>query len=288
MAEIVPTPPAAIRTARSTRVAGLRAAPLRSRGWWHQPALLNLFADLLLLFAAVALSWAAVVWLLAQPLLPVREIVIGSTPEQVSAEQLEYAARTAVQGNFFTIDLHAVKAGFEKLPWVRKVDVRRRWPDALELQIEEHRAVAYWTVSDSGELRLVNEYGEVFIAASEADMPHFSGPQGSSATLLAHYAEFERLLQPLEARLVDVDLSARAAWQLKLDNGLQIILGREQAEASLLARLQTFIQAWPRVREQVDIDIKVADLRYPGGFALTPVDGTVLQPAVGTGAGKGK
>ena len=46
--------------------------------------------------------------------------------------------------------------------------------------------------------------------------------------------------------------------------------------------------AWPRVREQIDIDIKVADLRYPNGFALTPADGTVLLQSAPKGASKGK
>jgi cell division protein FtsQ len=36
----------------------------------------------------------------------------------------------ALRGNFFTVDLEAVKETFEKLPWVRKAEVRRRWPDA--------------------------------------------------------------------------------------------------------------------------------------------------------------
>ncbi len=277
--------PAAIRSARPKRA----AAPARpATGLWHRPALLNLISDLLTLLGASGLSWALVIWFVSRPLFPLNEIVVLTPAAHVTEEQLEYAARTAIDGNFFTVDLEAVKATFEKLPWVRKAEVRRRWPDAIELRIEEHKAVAYWTVSESGDARLVNAQGEVFIAASNAEMPQFDGPQGSSGGLLARYAEFSSLLQPMGLGLVGLALSAREAWQLRLDNGLVIMLGREQERSQLSDRLKRFITAWPRVREQIDIDIKVADLRYPSGFALTPADGTVLLQSAPQSARKGK
>ncbi|MER2552890.1 MAG: cell division protein FtsQ/DivIB [Thauera sp.] len=279
--------PASIRSARRPAPGG----PARAggeRGLWHRPALLNLVSDLLTLCAAVALGWALVIWFVSRPLFPLRELVVLSNPGQVTEEQLEYAARLAVQGNFFTVDLEAVKETFEKLPWVRKAEVRRRWPDALELRLQEHEAVAYWTVSESGEARLVNRQGEVFVAASNADMPQFDGPQGSSGWLLARHGEFSGMLQPLGVRLVGLGLSAREAWQLQLDNGLTIMLGREQDKSTLGERLRRFIAVWPRVQDEIDIDIKVADLRYPGGFALTPADASVLQQPVTPAGRKGK
>lgn len=275
--------PASIRSGRQA-AAGARARAPVERGLWHRPALLNLVSDLITLGAAVALGWALVAWFLSRPLFPLRELVVVTPPAQVTEAQLEYAARLAVQGNFFTVNLDDVRATFEKLPWVRKADVRRRWPDALELRLEEHEAVAYWTVSESGDARLVNRQGEVFVAASNADMPQFDGPQGSSTRLLARHAEFSAMLQPLGVRLVGLALSAREAWQLHLDSGLTIVLGREQDKAPLVDRLQRFIAVWPGVQQDIDIEIKVADLRYPGGFALTPADASVLlQPAAPSG-----
>lgn len=278
--------PASIRSARAA--AGGRARAAEERGLWHRPALLNLLSDLLTLCAAVALGWALVLWFLSRPLFPLRELVVVTKPSQVTEEQLDYAARMAVQGNFFTVDLQAVRETFEKLPWVRKAEVRRRWPDALELRIEEHDAVAYWTVSDSGDARLVNRQGEVFIAASNADLPQFDGPQGSSGWLLARYRDYSAMLQPLGVRLVGLALSAREAWQLQLDNGMTIVLGREQEKSPLVDRLQRFIAVWPGVEREIDIEIRVADLRYPGGFALTPADASVLQQPVAPAGRKGK
>lgn len=257
----------------SARKGGGQGARAREGGsLWHRPAALNLIADILMLFAALGLSWAVVTWFLSRPFFPLREVVLLSPPAQVTGAQMEYVARAAIHGNFFTVDLDAVRRDFEKLPWVRRAEVRRRWPDALELRLQEHQAVAYWTASDGGETRLVNRQGEVFIAASNADLPNFSGPPGSAAYLLARYEEFSRTLAPLGRKLVGVVLSAREAWQLRLDNDMVIVLGRDQERAPLDARLARFVVAWPQAKEGIGVQVAVADLRYPSGFALTPAD----------------
>lgn len=254
-------------------------------GLWHRPALLNLISDLLMLFAAIGLGWSLVIWFVSRPLFPVREVIVLTPPAQVTEAQLEYVARTAIRGNFFTMDLDGVRSSFEKLPWVRRAEVRRRWPDAVELRLEEHQAVAYWTVSESGDARLVNRFGEVFTAASNAEMPQFDGPQGSSGWLLARHKEFSGMLAPLGVKLIGLALSAREAWRLTLDNGQVVLLGREQERAPLKDRLARFVAAWPKVQEQVGVQVAVADLRYPSGFALTPVAGAT--PAAGASV-KGK
>lgn len=262
------------RSARSASGAGIagRPAPAREReGVWHRPALLNLVSDILMLFAAVAFGYASVVWFLSRPLFPLREVVVMTPAAQVTTQQLEYVARTAIHGNFFSVDLEQVRQSFEKLPWVRRAEVRRRWPDSLELRLEEHQAVAYWTVVDSGDTHLVNRQGEIFVAASNADMPSFAGPQGSAPYLQARFNDFTAQLAPIGRRPVGVVMSDREAWQIKLDDGMLILLGRDQEKAPMDDRLARFVAAWPQARERIGVQVTVADLRYPSGFALTPV-----------------
>jgi cell division protein FtsQ len=243
-------------------------------GLWHRPQLLNLISDALLLFAAFGLGWALVTWTFSKPFFPLRELVLSTPPSQVTQAQLEYVARTAIQGNFFTASLEEVRTAFEKLPWVRHAKVRRLWPDGLALSLEEHEAVAYWKNigDDGGDVRLINRQGEVFAASSDTAMPEFSGPQGSAAVMLEYYRTYSRILQPLQAKLVRMDLSARGAWRLWLDNGLSIELDREQERSPIEARLESFVAAWPRLQDRLGVRIARADLRYPNGFALTPAN----------------
>jgi cell division protein FtsQ len=246
----------------------------RSGGLWHRPRALNLLSDALLLLGALGLGWALVAWTLSKPLFPLRELVLSAPPSQVTQAQLEYVARTAIKGNFFTARLEDVRMAFEKLPWVRHAEVRRLWPDGLELSLEEHEAVGYWkNIGDGGgDVRLVNRRGEVFAASSDVAMPEFSGPPGSAVTMLEHYETYSRILQPLQARLVRMDLSVRGVWRLWLDNGLFIVLDREQERSPIEARLENFVAAWAHLQDRLGGQIERADLRYPNGFALALVN----------------
>ncbi|WP_323002793.1 cell division protein FtsQ/DivIB [Denitromonas sp.] len=264
MAEIRPRP--AVRKTANRAAGGGRVRV----GVWHRPAVLNLVSDALMLVATAMIGYMLVTWLAARPTFQLREVMVLTPPAQVSSEQLQYAARSVVKGNFFTVDLVAVREAFEKLPWVRKAQVRRRWPDTLEVRLEEHQAVAYWTVNDSGETRLVNRQGEIFIAASNAHMPAFVGPEGYAGYLLASHARFSALLAPLGRELVELGLSAREAWQLTLDDGLVIRLGRDREKAGVEARIARFVEAYPKALAKAPMTIAVADLRYPNGFALLP------------------
>ena len=244
---------------------------MEGNGLWDRPQLLNLISDVLMVVGAAGLGYAAVAALSRLPAFPLREVVVMTPLAQVTNAQLEYVARSSLRGNFFTVDLDDVRASFEKLPWVRRADVRRRWPGGVEVRLEEHVASAYWRVGETGDMRLVNRYGEVFSAASNARMPVFSGPEGSSGMLLAKFDEFAGKLGPLGKQLVGVSLSAREAWQLKLEDGLTIELGHDQVKAPIDERLARFVRNYPKARTELNMNVAVVDLRYPSGFALRPI-----------------
>lgn len=238
-------------------------------GLWHQPTLLNLLADVLIVGATAGLAWAALTTLQRLPVFPLREVVLADVPRQVSPEQIIHTARTAVVGNFFTVDLEAARGAFEKLPWVRKVTVRRQWPDGLTLVIEEHEAVARWRYPN-GDSGLVNRQGEVFIAEwpdTAPALPRLAGPEGSAAEVLARHGEFNNALGGIGRRVDAVALSPRRAWQLRLDDGVAIELGRDQERHPLAERLARFASHYETIKTRLGA-VRVADMRYPNGFAL--------------------
>ncbi|HEY3432073.1 MAG TPA: cell division protein FtsQ/DivIB [Rhodocyclaceae bacterium] len=239
----------------------------KGEGFWDKPPLLNFTADLLMLFGAVVLIYAVVLAAKQLPVFPLRQVVVLGKLDQVTRTQVEYAARTALNGNFFTVDLNAVRATFEKLPWVRRADVHRRWPDSIELTIEEQVASARWKQAD-GEYRLVNTYGEVFVAATEAILPVFTGPEGMASVMLSQHKDFSESLKSLGRRPVEVSLSPRQAWQVRLDDGLVLDLGREESKHPVAERLDRFVASYREVREKLHLQPTLIDMRYPNGFAL--------------------
>jgi len=242
---------------------------------------MNPLADMVLLAASIAIGYAAVKLALSLPIFSFREVLVVSPLSQVTTAQLEYAARSSLHGNnFFNLKLDDARAALEKLPWVRHAEVRRVWPATLEVVLEEHVAVAYWKSGDSGDMRLVNQFGEVFTAASNARMPVFAGPEGSAGEVLEHYKQFSEKVVPLKLQIAAVALSPREAWQLHLSDGLVVELGKEQAQEPLASRLSRFVSAWPEARSKLPGKPSVADLRYPSGFAVRVADAT-LPPSRG-------
>ena len=235
--------------------------------FWDRPPLMNMLADALLLFSIAALAYAALVGVQRLPVFPLRQLIVVGPVKQVTSMQVEYVAHSSVTGNFFTISLDAVRASFEKLPWVRHAEVRRIWPDGIEVSIEEQVAVARWHQAD-GESRLVNNFGEVFSAVSESDLPVFSGPEGSAPQMLARQQEFTRALVALGCQPREMYLSLRQAWQVKLDNGLLLALGRDETAHPVSERMARFIAAYPELEQKLHFRPGMIDMRYPNGFAV--------------------
>ena len=249
--------------------------PVESGGLWHQPALMHLLADVLLVFALTVLAWGALTVLQRLPLFPLRELFVMHVPERVALPSIEHVARTGVAGNFFTVNLESPRVAFEKLPWVRQASLQRVWPDGLALSLEEHVAAARWR-HVNGELALVNRQGELFVAdllPTAADLPLLSGPEGSAGELLRRHAEFSATLVPIGRRIEGMTLSSRRALQLKLDDGLTIELGRDQENHSPVERLALFVEHYERLKTRVG-SMQVIDMRYPNGFALITQTGS--------------
>ncbi len=82
------------------------------------------------------------------PVLCAAHIRIEGPLVHTDVAALRAFAAPKVAGNFFTLDLAQARAAFEAVPWVRRASVRRVWPNALEVSVEEHRAAALWDDGD--------------------------------------------------------------------------------------------------------------------------------------------
>ena len=151
-----------------------------------------------------------------------------------------------------------MRVAFETVAWVRKVSVRRQFPWQLEVTLEEHEAVAHWNDSE-----LVNSYGEVFSAHSEQPMPSYTGPMDSAPQVMEMYAAWSRQLAALKQHIAQISLSPRLAWQVRLDNGMVLELGRAQMQE----RLARFVAVYPYSLARLPHNVNHVDLRYRNGFA---------------------
>ncbi len=226
---------------------------------WDRPQLLLWLANFLYALAAVLLMYAVLFMVIHLPIFPLKEVRVDGDLHHVTPEQLKLIVGRHLQGNFFTVDLEQTRNAFQKLPWVRNVSVRRRWPAKLEVTLEEHRELARW-----GNIALVNTYGELFHGASDSDLPVFYGPGDGVKEVAQHYATYSTLLQPTGMKVTQLALSPRRAWQIGTDSGMVIEVGRDQMEM----RLKKFASAYAKTLSNLGVAVAYADLRYPNGFAV--------------------
>lgn len=235
---------------------------------WDKPRLLNWIANFLFALAVVLMLYAVLFVVVHLPIFPIREVKVDGQLTHVNREQIKLIVAKHLKGNFFTLDLIKTRDAFEKLPWARNVSVRRRWPDKLDVAIEEHQALARW-----GNIGLVNTHGELFQAATDADLPVFYGPGDGVMEVTKSYGSYSQILNKADIRIAQVTLSPRRAWEIKTDKGLLIALGRVDMEA----RLNKFAGAYKSTLGQLNVKVVYADLRYPNGFAVRKPIG--LKPA---------
>ena len=226
---------------------------------WDKPRLLNWIANLLYAMAVVLMLYALLFVVVHLPIFPIREVKVDGQLAHVNREQIKLIVTKHLKGNFFTLDLEKTRDAFEKLPWARNVSVRRRWPDKLDVVIEEHQALARW-----GNLALVNTHGELFQAATDGELPVFYGPGDGVMEVTTNYGAYSQVMNKANIKIAQVSLSPRRAWEIKTDKGLVIALGREEMQA----RLTKFARAYQSTLSQLNVNVAYADLRYPNGFAV--------------------
>jgi cell division protein FtsQ len=234
--------------------------------------LMNMAATLLFVLGLALFVLAGVAWSLHRPVFAIAGIIVQGEVTHNSAPTLRANVAPQLAGNFFTIDLAAARQVFESVPWVRRAIVRRDFPNRLRVILQEHHAVALW--GSESEPRLLNDRGEVFEAnvgdVEQDDLPRLAGPDDQAGEVLAMYRAVKPMFDPLELTVQSLTLSPRGNWQVELDNGATVELGRG-TPAAIAARTQRFArtvtQAASRYGRTPDALVS-ADLRYGEGYAL--------------------
>ena len=233
---------------------------------WDKPTLLNWIANLLFALSIVFMLYATLFVVVHLPIFPLREVKVEGKLNHVNREQVKLIVAKHLKGNFFTLDLVKARNAFEKLPWARNVSLRRRWPDKLEVVIEEHQALARW-----GTIALVNTHGELFHAASGSDLPMFYGPGDGVIEVAAQFGEFSKALKKANLQIANLALTPRRAWQVTTTSGMVVELGRVEMQP----RLEKFVSVYSSTIAGLNMKVTYADLRYPNGFAVRrPMEAT--------------
>lgn len=192
----------------------------------------------------------------------VRHIEVVGPFQRVSAFDVEQVVRGNLKGGFVTANLWSLQQSIEMLPWVDHARVRRRWPDAITVQILEQSAAARW--GDSG---LVNARGDVFVRDARhvpPELAQLNGPEGSEHQVAELFMRLQPRMVEMGLSISGLKLDPRGAWELELSNGVTVRFGRRQ----LQERLERFMKVGAQMIAGRASDIAFLDMRYSNGFSV--------------------
>ena len=222
----------------------------------------TLFGMVFLILVLLGLAfggWQLNGWLEDEQKAPINQILITGKRIQISDGKIKGAIRSKHPESFFELDVDQVHKEIEAMPWVYQASVRKRWPNSLNIHLVEEIASARWN-SDS----LINQFGQVFNAQLDGDsLPNLFGPGGSEIIALKGYQTMQSLLNSSQLVITEMTLSERFAWNIQLQNGVRLNLGRE----AFADRVQRFVDIYPLLKKQ-DKQVDYIDLRYDTGLAV--------------------
>jgi cell division protein FtsQ len=196
---------------------------------------------------------------------PLRAVELQQELKWTSQDTLSEVVSNFMSGGFFGLNVEDVQQQLALLPWTASVTVRRIWPDRISVHLTEQNPLARF-----GEKGVISTEGKVFYPDSESlkrlpkSLPLFKGPENYAKDMLQNYFRLMEMLSPLALTISELSFSPEGSLQIRLDNGIAIIIGKSALEQ----RVNRFVKVYPtRLRKELD-KIVYLDLRYPHGIAI--------------------
>jgi cell division protein FtsQ len=193
---------------------------------------------------------------------PIRYVRIEGVFQYISKETIKKILLPYVVTDYFSVDVQEIDKAALQHPLVKSVSVKRVWPDAIDIKVTEQFPVARW-----GEKSLLNMNGDLFTPEDVTQfksLPLIQGPKGYEARLLEIMKGLEVDLADRALHLAEFKVNERRAWDIILQNGIEIKLGRN----GQLKNFQRFLKTLDLLgQDKIPIIAKV-DLRYPNGYSI--------------------
>jgi cell division protein FtsQ len=251
--------------------------------------LMNAVSALLVATLMAAAAWGLVRWVVGLPVFNLRAVQVGGDVNRNSAASLRANALPRLHGSFLSMNLRDGRAAFEAVPWVRHAQLQRVWPMTLRVNLEEHRAAAYWESRADGadaatesavERALVNSFGEVFHAnlgdVEDEELPTLAGPADTAGEMLRMWRALAPAAELLGENIDRLDLSGRGSWRATFGSGATVELGRG-SQADVVGRFRQFTNSITQVTTQYHSPLVAADLRHADGYAVK-LRGVTIKP----------
>ncbi|MEE9310272.1 MAG: cell division protein FtsQ/DivIB [Cocleimonas sp.] len=201
-------------------------------------------------------------WMQNPENLTITSVEVKGDLKLLDKTQLQPIIAPFTKTNLYLLDAKALEAAIESNPWVYSASMTKMWPNKLVIKIFEQHPVAYW-----GDKEMLAENGEIIkasLAKEKKNLPLLYSPNDKGRNMATGFLKIRKWMKDFPLKMVEFKEDTRGSWQIKLENGMTLKIGREHQEK----RLRRFMVGYDHSLKDVINNVKTIDLRYTNGFAV--------------------
>lgn len=236
-------------------------APVRQPFPWRK-AMRNTFWAVGFLACGIG-AWQLWHFVRQPSLMPISSIRIEGLSPHIPVYRVNRAIAPFLGQGFLWVNLRDLRHALHTLPWVANADVRRVWPDRLEIDLQSVHPMARWL---GGAGQILGQDGKVYsVPPSDVpqQLPALFGPAEDGLQMLQERQKLDQALAPLGLQVRALELDQRGGWRCILSNGVRLVLGRQE----VMADVQRWVAVAPEIQQYL-VPGASMDLRYNNGFAV--------------------
>ena len=209
--------------------------------------------------AVKGVDWYADVW-------PVKQVSLENESQYFSKQELvQFLNQNQIKG-MWAIDLEELQLKVKDIDWVKKVEIRKIWPDHLSFYIEEHQPVARfgkYVLTQAGTKIAQGTKAQMLDSLPKIELENANEKSAQSySKIWQEYKTIRRQFELLDLKLSKLEVDQINNWLLRFESGIGINLGRKEH----LERVEKLVQVYNSIENRKEL--KSIDLRYHNGFAV--------------------
>lgn len=229
---------------------------------------------LILILSVLLTSFWIYKWMGDEQSQPIAEISISG--DRVFTSDNDVRQALLASGSLTTLmnqDINVLRTQIERLPWIKEVKLKKRWPNRLIINIQEYQPYVRWNKN-----LLLDVDANVFSIPAERTvklpLAFLFGPDGKEKDALKGFMALQALFKNNRIVLMSANMSERYSWLLSIvlpSNGQHQIVEVDLGRTDYIGRAQKFISIFKELEKDLTVsqNIKKVDLRYETGVAVS-------------------
>ena len=191
---------------------------------------------------------------------PIEIVHVGSDLTEAEREAVVNAVRNTIDGGILSTDIDDVAAALRSLSWPRSAQVRRVWPDKLEVDVTKVTLIARWQADSY----LTSTGSVVKVPGPVTNLPLLDCAIATPAEAMEMYGMLRDIAAGEALVLTELGQNRIGEWQIRFANLLTVNLGAEK----VVERMHRFAHTYRHAASLGSGTLAYVDTRYPNGVAI--------------------